>query len=157
MNNIGYINLLVIIFIANFLESFLAPILVKVYINTPITFLMFSFAIYKSRFNTNALYAFLFGLYVDFISSSPIGLNAALFSMMAYVINSYSNTFKLFSVIQICMFFSGSATFYIGFSHLFINLENFSYLILFISLIFNTFLFLIISMLRFYFPSLTIK
>ena len=157
MNNIGYIKLLVIIFIANFLESFLAPILVKVYINIPITFLMFSFTIYKSRFNTNALYAFLFGLYVDFISSSPIGLNAALFSMMAYVINSYSNTFKLFSVIQICMFFSGSATFYIGFSHLFINLENFSYLILFISLIFNTFLFLIISMLRFYFPSLTIK
>ena len=102
MNNIGYINLLVIIFIANFLESFLAPILVKVYINTPITFLMFSFAIYKSRFNTNALYAFLFGLYVDFISSSPIGLNAALFSMMAYVINSYSTTFKLFSVILIC-------------------------------------------------------
>ena len=118
---------------------------------------MFSFAIYKSRFNTSALYAFLFGLYVDFISSSPIGLNAALFSMMAYVVNSYSNTFKLFSYIQICMFFSASATFYIGFSHLFINLENFSYLILFISLIFNTFLFLIISMLRFYFPSLTIK
>ena len=157
MSNIGNIKLLVIIFIANILESFLAPILIKAHINIPITFLIFSFTIYKSRFNTNALYAFLFGLYVDFISSSPIGLNAALFSMMAYVVNSYSNTFKLFSVIQICMFFSGSATFYIGFSHLFINLENFSYLILFISLIFNTFLFLIISMLRFYFPSLTIK
>jgi len=157
MSNIGNIKLLVIIFIANILESFLAPILIKAHINIPITFLIFSFTIYKSRFNTNALYAFLFGLYVDFISSSPIGLNAALFSMMAYVVNSYSNTFKLFSLIQICMFFSGSATFYIGFSHLFINLENFSYLILFISLIFNTFLFLIISMLRFYFPSLTIK
>jgi rod shape-determining protein MreD len=157
MSNIGNIKLLVIIFIANILESFLAPILIKAHINIPITFLIFSFTIYKSRFNTNALYAFLFGLYVDFISSSPIGLNAALFSMMAYLVNSYSNTFKLFSLIQICMFFSGSATFYIGFSHLFINLENFSYLILFISLIFNTFLFLIISMLRFYFPSLTIK
>ena len=157
MSNIGNIKLLVIIFIANILESFLAPILIKAHINIPITFLIFSFTIYKSRFNTNALYAFLFGLYVDFISSSPIGLNAALFSMMAYLVNSYSNTFKLFSLIQICMFFSGSATFYIGFSHLFINLENFSYLILFISLIFNTFLFLIISMLRSYFPSLTIK
>jgi len=157
MSNIGNIKLLVIIFIANILESFLAPILIKAHINIPITFLIFSFTIYKSRFNTNALYAFLFGLYVDFISSSPIGLNAALFSMMAYLVNSYSNTFKLFSFIQICMFFSGSATFYIGFSHLFVNLENFSYLILFISLLFNTFLFLIISMLIFYFPSLTIK
>ena len=75
--------------------------------------------------------------------------------MMAYVVNSYSNTFKLFSFIQICLFFSGASVFYIGFSHLFINLENFSYLILFTSLIFNTFLFLIIAMLRFYFPSLT--
>ena len=157
MNSIGNIKLLGIIFIANILESFLAPILIKAYINIPITFLIFSFTIYKSRFNTNALYAFLFGLYVDFISGSLIGLNAALFSMMSYVVNSYSNTFKLFSFIQICMFFSGSATFYIGFSHLFVNLENFSYLILFISLLFNTFLFLIISMLRFYFPSLTIK
>ena len=157
MNSIGNIKLLGIIFIANILESFLAPILIKAYINIPITFLIFSFTIYKSRFNTNALYAFLFGLYVDFISGSLIGLNAALFSMMAYVVNSYSNTFKLFSFIQICMFFSGSATFYIGFSHLFVNLKNFSYLILFISLLFNTFLFLIISMLRFYFPSLTIK
>ncbi|MDC0402181.1 rod shape-determining protein MreD, partial [Gammaproteobacteria bacterium] len=93
MSNIGNIKLLVIIFIANILESFLAPILIKAHINIPITFLIFSFTIYKSRFNTNALYAFLFGLYVDFISSSPIGLNAALFSMMAYVVNSYSNTF----------------------------------------------------------------
>jgi rod shape-determining protein MreD len=103
------------------------------------------------------LYAFLFGLYVDLISDSPIGLNAALFSMMAYVVNSYANTFKLFSFIQICLFFSGSSVFYIGFSHLFINLENFSYLILFTSFIFNTFLFLLMAMLRFYFPSLNLK
>ena len=157
MKNIGIIKLLVVIFMTNIIESYIAPMLIKAYINIPITFLIFSFVIYKSTFNTNALYAFLLGLYVDLISDSPIGLNAALFSMMAYVVNSYANTFKLFSFIQICMFFSGSATFYIGFSHLFINLENFSYLILFISLIFNTFLFLIISMLRFYFPSLTIK
>jgi rod shape-determining protein MreD len=110
--------------------------------------------IYKSKFNTNALYAFSFGLYLDIISDSPIGLNAALFLMMAYVVNSYSNTFKLFSSIQICFFFSGASVFYIGFGHLFVNLENFSYLILFTSLIFNTFLFLIIAMLRFYFPFL---
>ena len=157
MKNIGIIKLLVVIFMTNIIESYIASLLIKAYINIPITFLIFSFAIYKSTFNTNALYAFLFGLYVDLISDSPIGLNAALFSLMAYVVNSYANTFKLFSFIQICLFFSGSSVFYIGFSHLFINLENFSYLILFTSFIFNTFLFLLMAMLRFYFPSLNLK
>ena len=157
MKNISIIKLLVVIFITNIIESYIAPMLIKAYINIPITFLIFSFVIYKSTFNTNALYAFLFGLYVDLISDSPIGLNAALFSMMAYVVNSYANTFKLFSFIQICLFFSGSSVFYIGFSHFFINLENFSYLILFTSFIFNTFLFLLMAMLRFYFPSLNLK
>jgi rod shape-determining protein MreD len=152
MSNISTAKLLILIYIVNLIEGFIAPLLVKAYINIPITFLIFSFAIYKSRFNTNAFYAFLFGLCVDFISDSPIGMNAALFLMMAYVVNSYANTFKLFSSIQICLFFSGSSVFYIGFSHLFINLENFSYLILFISFVINTFLFLIVSMLRFYFP-----
>ena len=107
MRNIGVMKLLAIIFMANIIESYIAPILIKAYINIPITFLIFSFVIYKSRFNTNALYTFLLGLYVDFISDSPIGLNAALFSMMAYIVNSYANTFKLFSFIQICLFFSG--------------------------------------------------
>ena len=154
MSNIRAIKLLMILFVVNIIENNTAPVLIKAFINIPITFLIFSFVIYKSKFNTNALYAFLFGLYVDVISDSPIGLNAALFLMMAYVVNSYSNTFKLFSSIQICLFFSGASVFYIGFSHLFVNLENFSYLILFTSLIFNTFLFLIIAMLRFYFPFL---
>jgi hypothetical protein len=49
MSNIGNIKLLVIIFIANILESFLAPILIKVHINIPITFLIFSFTIYKIK------------------------------------------------------------------------------------------------------------
>lgn len=157
MSNIGAIKLLMILFVVNIIENNTAPVLIKAFINIPITFLIFSFVIYKSKFNTNALYAFSFGLYVDVISDSPIGLNAALFSMMAYVVNSYANTFKLFSFIQICLFFSGSSVFYIGFSHLFINLENFSYLVLFISLVFNTFLFLVIAMLRLYFPSLTLQ
>ena len=115
MKNIGIIKLLVVIFMTNIIESCIASLLIKAYINIPITFLIFSFVIYKSTFNTNALYAFLFGLYVDLISDSPIGLNAALFSMMAYVVNSYANTFKLFSFIQICLFFSGSSVFYIYF------------------------------------------
>ena len=105
----------------------------------------------------SALYAFLLGLYVDLISGSPFGLNAGFFTMMSYFINSYANTFKLFSYLQIYVFFGISSVFYIGFKSLIMGIENFSYLVLFVSLLFNTFIFLLISMLRYYFPSMSIK
>ena len=44
MRNIGVMKLLVTIFVANIIESYIAPILIKAYINIPITFLLFSFA-----------------------------------------------------------------------------------------------------------------
>ena len=157
MRNIRAVKLLIIIFILNILESFIAPYLINFYINLPITFLVFSLAIYNSNRNSNPLFAFLCGLYLDLISSSPFGLNAGLFTMMSYVINSYANTFKIFSYIQICVFFAISSIFYIGFKNLFISLENFSYLLLFVSLFFNTLLFLLLAMLRYYFPSMSIK
>jgi hypothetical protein len=62
------------------------------------------------------------------------------------VINSYSNTFKLFSYLQICIFFGASSVFFIGLSNLFLAIENFSYLILFVSFFFNTGLALLIAM-----------
>jgi rod shape-determining protein MreD len=142
------IKLLLIIFIANIFESFLSPYLIKAFINLPITFLFFSMFLYKSKTNINPFYIFLIGLFVDIISDAPFGLNSALFCLMAYLINSYSNTFKLFSFFQICLFFSVSSFFYIGITQIFMNLENFSYAVLLISLIFNTVLFITISLLR---------
>jgi len=157
MRNISTAKLLIIIFISNIVESILAPYLIGFYINLPLAFLVFSLAIYNSNYNSNPLFAFLYGFYLDLISGSPFGINAGLFTMMSYVVNSYANTFKLFSYIQICVFFSMSSIFYIGFKNLFISLENFSYLVLFFSFIFNTFLFLLIAMIRYYFPSKAIK
>lgn len=157
MKKIGIIKLLFIIFVSNIIESFIAPHLINLYIIFPITFIVFSYTLYESNSNTNALYAFLFGLYVDLISGSPFGLNAGLFIMMSYVINSYANTFKLFSYIQIYVFFGISSIFYIGFKSIVIGIENFSYLVLFVSFLFNTFLFFLFSILRYYLPSISIK
>ena len=111
MRNIGTIKLLFIIFILNILESFISPYFINFYVSLPITFLAFSLAIYNSNRNSNPLFAFLCGLYLDLISSSPFGLNAGLFTIISYVINSYVNTFKLFSYIQICIFFAASSIF----------------------------------------------
>jgi hypothetical protein len=76
---------------------------------------------------------------------------------MSYAISIYANTFKLFSYIQICIFFGISTVFYIGFKNLIMNLENFSYLLLFVSFFINILLFLLLSMLRYYFPSMSIR
>lgn len=157
MRNIGITKFLIIIFISNVLESFIAPYLITFHVSVPITFLIFSYAIFKSNQRLNPLFAFLCGLYVDLISGSPFGLNAGLFTIMCYAINSYANTFKLFSYIQICIFFGISTVFYIGFKNLIMNLENFSYLLLFTSLLANVLLFLLISMLRYYFPSMYLR
>ena len=153
MNQINPIKFLAILFLSNLFESYIAPVLIGILVSLPITFLVFSFIIYRSKNNTNALYAFGIGLYIDLISNTFFGLNGILFCLIAYVINSYSNTFKLFSYLQVCIFFGVASLFYIGFSNLFISIENYSYLVLFVSFFFNTVLFLILTASQFYFPN----
>jgi len=151
MNNVSIPKVILILFIVDYIESLTAPILIQAFINIPLTFLVFSFVVYRSNSNPGSIFAFFIGLYVDIISDSPIGLNAMLFCIMSHLINSYSNTFRLFSYFQICLFFSASSLFFIGFKNLFINIENFSYLELITSFIFNSFLLITLSISRFNF------
>ena len=148
MTFIKTLKLLLLIVIANICESFITPQLLEFYIHLPITFLLFCLFLYNSKKNINPIYVLLIGLFVDIISDVPLGLNSVLFCLVAYLINSYSNTFKLFSFFQICLFFSISSVFYTGFTQIFMNLENFSYILLLISFLFNTFLFIIIYIAR---------
>ena len=134
MNQINPIKFLAILFLSNFFESYTAPVLIGILVSLPITFLVFSFIIYRSKKNTNALYAFGIGLYIDVISNTFFGLNGILFCLITYVINSYSNTFKLFSYLQVCIFFGIASLFYIGFSNLFISTPILSYLLAFFSI-----------------------
>ena len=134
----GILKTILLLFLANYLESITAPAFIKIYVALPLTFLVFSGLVYKSSKNINPIYAFCLGIFVDLISNSLFGLNAMLFCLFSYVINSYSNTFKLFSYLQICIFFGASSVFFIGLSNLFLAIENFSYIILFVSFFFNT-------------------
>ena len=151
MNDMSVIKVFFILFVVDYIESLAAPFLLQGFISLPLTFLAFSLIVYRSNSNTGSIFAFLIGIYVDIISDSPIGLNAIFFCLMSHLINSYSNTFRLFSYFQICLFFSASSLFFIGFRNLFINIENFSYLELLISFIFNSILLIILSISRFNF------
>jgi len=105
----NYIKIIFIIAIINFIELNISNTLSRAYIIFPLTFLFFSYYVYKSDENIHPTEAFLFGLFVDLISNSYFGLNAILFCLITYLINIYSNSFKLFSYLQVCIFFGTSA------------------------------------------------
>lgn len=144
-------RLLIIVFI-NFIDQNIARFFSDLLIIIPLTFLAYSFYVYRSNNNIGAIEAFLAGLFIDLISDSYFGLNAIIFCLITYVINSYANAFKLFSYLQICLFFGLSSAAYVGFTQLVINLYNFSYLILFVSAIVNIIFCILIAAISIYLP-----
>ncbi len=150
----GFIKKIFLIFVVAYLDYKVAFGLSKIYVVLPLTFLVYSFFLYRSVNNIGPLESFLTGLLVDLITNSYFGHNAILFCFASYLIDTYSNTFKLFSYLQICIFFGVSATAYVGFTQIILNLHNFSYMTLFISAIFNISFCIFVAMLSVYFPKI---
>ena len=149
---LDYIKRVLIIIFINFIDQNFANFVSDFLIILPLTFLIYCFYVYKSDRNIRAIEAFSLGLFIDLISDSYFGLNAIIFCLITYVINLYANAFKLFSYLQICLFFGFSSTAYIGFTQLVINLYDFSYLTLFISSISNIIFCILIAIISAYFP-----
>ena len=144
-------RLFLIIFI-NFIDQNIALLFSKIFLIIPITFLAFCFYVYKSNKNISSLEAFSFGFLVDLISDSYFGLNAIIYCLTTYLINQNANSFKLFSYLQICLFFGLSASAYVGFSQLFINLYDFAYITLLLSSFANIIFCFFIALVASYFP-----
>ena len=149
---ISYIKRIILIILVSYVDYKISNGLSKIYVMLPLTFLVYSYFLYKSDKNIGPLESFITGLFIDLITNSYFGHNAILFCFVSYLINTYSNTFKLFSYLQICIFFGVSATAYVGFTQIILNLYNFSYITLFISAIFNIFFCIFVAMLSVYFP-----
>jgi rod shape-determining protein MreD len=136
----------------NVVDQKIASVTYEYYLIIPLTFLSYSLYVYKSDSNTSSGEAFLLGLFVDLISESFLGLNAVFFCLITYFINMYANVFKLFSYLQICIFFGLSSSAYVGLSQMIINIWNFSYITLFISALFNIILCILLAILSAYLP-----
>ena len=149
---LDYIKRVLIIIFINFIDQSFANFASDFLIILPLTFLTYSFYVYKSDRNIDGIEAFSLGLFIDLISDSYFGLNAIIFCLITYVINLYANAFKLFSYLQICLFFGFSSTAYIGFTQLIINLYDFSYLTLFISSISNIIFCILVAIISAYLP-----
>ena len=149
---LNYIKRFLIILFINFIDQSIANFAYDFLIILPLTFLTYSFYVYRSDRNIDGIEAFSVGLLIDLITDSYFGLNAIIFCLITYVINLYANAFKLFSYLQVCLFFGFSSTVYIGFTQLVINLHDFSYLTLFISSISNVIFCILIAIIPAYFP-----
>jgi len=149
---LNYIKRFLIILFINFIDQSIANFAYDFLIILPLTFLTYSFYVYRSDRNIDGIEAFSVGLLIDLITDSYFGLNAIIFCLITYVINLYANAFKLFSYLQVCLFFGFSSTAYIGFTQLVINLYDFSYLALFISSIANVIFCILIVIIQSYFP-----
>ncbi len=150
---LNYIKRFLIILFINFIDQSIANFAYDFLIILPLTFLTYSFYVYRSDRNIDGIEAFSVGLLIDLITDSYFGLNAIIFCLITYVINLYANAFKLFSYLQVCLFFGFSSTAYIGFTQLVINLYDFSYLALFISSIANVIFCILIVIIQSYFPN----
>ena len=148
----SFIKRLLFLSVVNFIDQTISNFLSEFFIIIPLTFLSYWFYVYRSDKNISALEAFLLGLFFDLISGSYFGLNTIFFCLVAYYLNSNVNSFKLFSYLQVCIFFGLSASAYVGFTQLVLNLYNFSYLTLFLSSIVNIIFCFIIAFIAAYFP-----
>ena len=143
---------LFLVIVINYIDRNIFSLLSEYFLIFPITFLAFTFYAYKSDKNLGAFESFSIGIFVDLISDTYFGLNAIIFCITTYFINLNSNAFKLFSYLQICLFFGLSAAAYVGFSQLILNIYDFSYLTLFLSLVSNIVLCFLIAFISSYFP-----
>ena len=147
-----YLKIILSLILINLLDKQIASITYSYFVIFPLTFLSYSFYVYKSNSNISSSEAFFIGLFIDLISDSFLGLNAIFFCLITYFINIYANVFKLFSYLQICIFFGLSSSAYVGLSQMIINIWNFSYFTFFMSALFNIILCLSIAILSAYLP-----
>ena len=150
-----YLKKITLLIAINYIDLSISAWLYDFFVILPLTFLTYSFYAYKTNKTISPIEAFMTGLIVDLISDSYFGLNIILFCLITYLINLYSNSFKIFSYLQVCLFFGFSATAYIGFTQLVLNLYNFSDLMLFVSAVFNISFCIIIALISSYFPKVS--
>ena len=125
------------IIFANYLDSRINVFMIDYYLSFSLGFLVFCFWAFSLPNNIYALTSFIIGLLIDLIAGSPFGLNALLFTVSSFMIHTYRYSFRIFSFLQITIFFALLSTFYLGFINIFVNTANFSYLLIFFSFFLN--------------------
>ena len=111
-------------------------------VETCIGFLTVSYWIYAIPERIQSSAALFYGLFVDLFFGTAIGFHMLFFAGISYVIHVYVFRFRIFSYLQLIIFFAGSSVFYLACKYLIFSPENYSYLLLFSSFFINACLWL---------------
>ena len=99
------------IIFGSILDDFVSSKIGNFYLHTNFAYLVFSYWVFACPEKIGVLFSIIFGLTIDLISGSSIGFHVFMYLLFAYIIHIYAFTFRLFSYIQLAVFFGGTATF----------------------------------------------
>ena len=122
------------------LDDYLNQFTIKYSVELNFGFLIFTYWVFAMPEKIQSLAAMLYGLAVDLFFSNVIGYNMLFFVATSYVIHLYVFRFRIFSYLQLSVFFSGSSTFYMACKYLLLSPSNYSYLVLMFSFVVNAIL-----------------
>jgi len=111
-------------------------------VETCIGFLIVCYWIYAIPEKIQSSTSLFYGLLIDICFGSAIGFNMLFFAGISYVIHVYVFRFRIFSYLQLIIFFAGSSVFYLACKYLIFFPENYSYLLLISSFVINALLWL---------------
>ena len=103
------------------IDDFLNPITIKLYLELNFGFLIFAYWVFAMPEKLHSSAALFYGLVTDLLFSNVIGFNMLFFIATSYIIHLYVFRFRIFSYFQLSVFFSGSSTFYIACQQLWLN------------------------------------
>lgn len=140
------------IFFGFCLDSLIATFQIKTYLsllgNTPYLmqtcfgFLVFCYWVYAIPERLRIFSALLYGLLIDLSFGDAVGFHMLFFGISSYVIHVYAFRFRLFSYIQLIIFFASASTFYLACEYLLFSPNNYSYFLLLSSFFINAIIWL---------------
>jgi rod shape-determining protein MreD len=134
----NHLIILSTIILGFWLDDSLNPLTIKLFLELNFGFLIFTYWVFAMPEKLHSSAALLYGLFADLLFSAVIGFNMLFFTAASYIIHLYVFRLRIFSYFQLSVFFSGSSTFYIASKYLLLSPYNYSYLILIVSFVANS-------------------
>ena len=106
-------------------------------IETSIGLLIFCYWVYAIPEKLHSSAALIHGLIIDLCFGSAIGFHMLFFVSISYIIHVYVFRFRIFSYLQLIIFFGIASVFYLACKYLIFFPANYSYLLLIFSFFVN--------------------
>ena len=127
------IFLTVIFIILSFIDSQVNFFLTDFLIVSNVTYLFLCYLCFRNPQKINSLFGAYIGFVIDLYQNVFFGLHATLFTLTIILINYNYFRLKMFSTLQITVFFSFFVAFFVGFKSILLSTMNFQYLMVFLS------------------------